>query len=90
MSWNYAELSHMAKEAGGPEILVEKIINISKQEGRKEMIPVVAVASVVSVFTGIFIGKKSQKKKNQEIELLKKELIDGINEYDSSHVKPTT
>lgn len=85
MNWDYAGLSHAAKEAGGPEKLVEKIIVMAKKTGRKEMIPVVAVSSVISVVAGILIGKKSQIKKEQELEKLKKELIDGINDYDKNH-----
>ncbi len=85
MNWDYAGLSHAAKEAGGPEKLVEKIIVMAKKTGRKEMIPVVAVSSVISFVAGILIGKKSQIKKEQDLEKLKKELIDGINDYDKKH-----
>lgn len=85
MNWDYAELSHAAKEAGGPEKLVDTIIDMAKKSGRKEMIPVVAVSSVLSVVAGILIGKKSQIKKEQELEKLKEELIDGINDYDKNH-----
>lgn len=85
MNWDYAKLSHAAKEAGGPEKLVDGIITISKKSGRQEMIPVVAVSSVIFGFVGILIGKKSQKKKEQELEEFKKDLIDGINDYDNNH-----
>ena len=31
--WNYAKLSKLAKENGGPESLLEKMITASKQKG---------------------------------------------------------
>lgn len=40
--WNYAILSHMAKLNGGPEVLVEKLINSGVIKGRKSMLPIVA------------------------------------------------
>ena len=39
MIWNYAELSKMAKEAGGPEQLVDSLVSSSKASGRREMLP---------------------------------------------------
>lgn len=85
MNWDYAKLSHAAKEAGGPKKLATRIITIAKKSGRQEMIPVVAVSSVIFGFVGILIGKKSQKKKEQELEEFKKELIEGINDYDNNN-----
>lgn len=85
MNWDYAKLSHAAKEAGGPEKLMDKITETAKNSGHKEMVPVIAISSVISVVVGILIGKQSEKKKEKELEKLKKELIDGINDYDNNH-----
>lgn len=44
MAWDYAELSKAAKEAGGPEKLMDLLIESGKDSGHKEMLPVVAIA----------------------------------------------
>lgn len=92
--WNYAILSHMAKANGGPEVLVEKLINSGVVKGRKSMLPILAGASAMSFLVGAIIrpyGDKLMHKlfKNEyspeEIEDAKKELIEGIKEYDKTH-----
>jgi len=92
--WNYAILSHMAKLNGGPEVLVEKLINSGVIKGRKSMLPIVAGASAMSFLVGAVIrpyGDKlmhklfNNKYTPEEIEDAKKELIEGIKEYDKTH-----
>ncbi|MCM1171380.1 MAG: hypothetical protein NC393_04545 [Clostridium sp.] len=95
MSWNYAELSKTAKQVGGPEKLVDSLIESGKNSGRKEMYPIIGVAAIgASVLTvGIekaidYFKKKNKKKKevsSAEVEDAKKELINGIREYDEKH-----
>lgn len=84
--WNYAELSKMAKENGGPEALIETFI----AEGRKQMLPVVGIA-VISGSIATVVAQKAiaylKEKKGQSTEALeaaKKELIQGIEDYDKS------
>ena len=45
-NWDYAELSKAAKAAGGPEKYVEMLECASRDAGKKEMLPWVAVAAV--------------------------------------------
>ena len=87
MKWNYAELSKMAKEAGGPEALLELI----EQSGKNKMIPVVIVVGLLGGVAGVGIEKLRawfRKKKNIDAQLVKaakQEIIDGIKEYDMEH-----
>lgn len=87
MSWNYAELSKAAKAVGGPEALTELLI----QSGKNQMVPWVALFSVVGIGVGICIEKafdffRDRKKiSEQDVELAKQEIIRGINEYDAIH-----
>lgn len=90
MSWNYAELSKAAKENGGPEKLVEMLID----SGKKSMVPWlgVALAGGVGLTIGVqkivqYLKEKSLQSKSA-VEAAKAELIKGINDYDASH--PTT
>lgn len=87
MSWNYAELSKVAKENGGPEKLVEMLID----SGKKSMVPWLGVALAGGVGLTIGIQKILKEKSLQSksaVEATKAELIKGINDYDTAH--PTT
>ena len=85
MSWNYAELSKLAKKAGGPE----KLVNILIDSGKNKMKPWMIVAALGgSAFTLIvqkIIKYFRNKKKisDAEVEAAKKELIQGIKDYDA-------
>ena len=88
MAWNYAELSKLAKEAGGPEKLMNFLIESGKSIGRKEMIPVVGIAAGIGVLGCAGINKlvKVIKIKGEislkAVDTVKKELIQGIKDYD--------
>lgn len=87
MSWDYAELSKAAKKAGGPEKLVEILVN----SGKVKMIPWLFVAGAVGSALTISEQKimdylKSKKEISEaEVKKAKAELIQGINEYDKNH-----
>ena len=82
-TWNYAELSHMAKENGGPENLVAKLIN----SGKLEMLPWIGVAFLMGIAAnqGIQYLIKKKKQREAEMEAAKQALIQGINDYDAAH-----
>lgn len=90
-NWDYAELSKAAKAAGGPEKYVKLIELASKEAGKMEMLPWIgAVAVGTSLLTATTIkvvdNLKSKKKAvHYEIMLAKKEIIDGIKQYDVAH-----
>lgn len=44
MAWEYALLTHAAKEAGGPGLWVESIKAAGRAAGRRDMAPLVALA----------------------------------------------
>ncbi|WP_379971492.1 hypothetical protein [Ectobacillus sp. sgz5001026] len=90
MAWNYAELSKMAKDSGGPEKLVELLVKSGEKKMEKKILPWVGVAFGVGItLTGGVqktIDYLAQKKaiSTAEVESAKKELIQGIKNYDAS------
>lgn len=90
MSWNYAELSKTAKDAGGPEKLMNLLVESGKQAGHKDMLPVVGLALGLGAlgYAGVQKAVQYFKKKKVSpaaVEGAKRELIQGINEYDATH-----
>ena len=89
--WNYAELSKSAKDAGGPEKFVELLEQSSRQQGRKEMLPWIAVISLgASLFTVGLMKinndlKTRKESKKKEIKKIETKLIEEIEEYDSKN-----
>jgi hypothetical protein len=86
MAWNYAELSKMAKDSGGPEKLVELLV----KSGEKKMLPWVGAAFAGGITLTVGVQKTMdylvQKKaiSTAEVESAKKELIQGIKKYDAT------
>lgn len=95
MSWNYADLSHAAKECGGPEALMRIIEDRGFQEGIKRgriqtvliLAGPVAVTFVIKNWEKIvsFFEAKRKKITRKECEAAKDTLIQGIKEYDENH-----
>ena len=85
MSWNYAELSKLAKMNGGPEKLVDLLVN----SGKKKMIPAVGVAVLGGVALTLGVQKliahfsKLKDESDKLLEDAKQEIIQGIKEYDA-------
>lgn len=91
MEWNYAELSKKAKSMGGPEELINNLV----QSGKDQMIPVVVVGSIVSVGIGVGITKlidfcvnKVRKAKREELEA-RERLVNKISSVYSDDVRVT-
>ena len=89
--WDYAILSKNAKEAGGPEKLVEIIEKAGEKNGMMKMVPAVIGAVAVTAITmkAIEYFKAKRKQGQAELEQAKQELIDGINQYDAEHENDT-
>lgn len=91
MKWDYAELSKMAKSVGGPEKLADFLIDSGKKIGHKEMLPLIGIAVGIGAlgYAGIskFVNDIRRKKEisREEVETVRKELIQGIKEYDDEH-----
>lgn len=80
--WNYAKLSHMAKETGGPEKLVEVLVN----SGKLKMVPWLGVAfagGIVFTKGAEYLAKKKQEH-DDKVEAAKQELIQGIKDYEEN------
>lgn len=94
MSWNYADLSHAAKECGGPEALMEIIEDQGFQEGikRGRIQTVLILACSVAVTFVIthrekiasFCETRTKKITRKECEAAKDTLIQGIKEYEEN------
>lgn len=68
MNWDYAKLSKMAKEAGGPELLVDFLVESGKRAGRKEMILVVCLGTFLGgAAVVVFSECKKYIKSKEEI-----------------------
>lgn len=86
MGWSYAELSKLAKVNGGPEKLVELLV----KSGQKKTYPWIEVAFIggIAATVGVqeLIEYFSKKKviSSAEVELAKKEIIQGIKDHDSA------
>ncbi len=70
MSWNYAELSSVAKSAGGPELFVQSLINT----GRCQMILPMCTTGFVGMGLGIAIGIIGNKVIDYYVEKSSKEM----------------
>lgn len=90
-NWDYADLSKAAKAAGGPEKYVQMLEHTSRDAGKMEMLPWMGVVAVgASLITAMAIKAhnclKSRKQRNQqEIEMAKYEIVQGIRAYDAEH-----
>ena len=95
-NWNYALLSKMAKEAGGPELFVKALRKTAEAAGRSQMMPAVAAAAALGTTLGI--GIKSlfdyfRDKRKESVEAVDKaeaELIQAIKDYDIQQEKDQT
>lgn len=93
MSWDYAELSKMAKATGGPDALVDKLVADGVTQGKESMYPVVWLAFAGGVLLwegGKFLWRKISTwglPKISEAELMaaREELVQGIKDYDATH-----
>ena len=85
-NWDYALLSERAKAVGGPEKLVEQLVEEGRQLGIKQTWTKVGIGTGIAVGVATIIytiaNMVAKKKKKAEIEKLKAELIEGIKEYD--------
>ena len=57
MDWEYAELVKLASEVGGPRQLLDLVFESGRLSGHKEMMPVIAAWSAVSVVGTIWVTK---------------------------------
>ncbi len=76
MKWNYAELSHAAKENGGPAKYVESIKELAKQSNNKKwMNSIIPLLLVLAPFTIKGISEISRKVVNKIQQLRKSKQI---------------
>ena len=92
MKWDYAELSKLAKENGGPEMFLDTLTTGNQAIGRSQMLPWVVVAFIVGGAAHFLIGKAVNyfsKPTKAEMETARRNLIKEINDYDSEHDRST-
>lgn len=91
--WDYAELSKVAKEFGGPEKYIEFLEEINRQKGKSEMLPWIWVSALgaslltLSTIKIVNITRSHKQKRESEGEMAKAELIAKINEYDKTQIE---
>lgn len=83
MAWDYAELSHMAKEAGGPDLLLKTLESNARSQGRIEGAGVGALVAG-AVLTGAALLYNQYNKRKALAEAAKVELEEGIRAYDTN------
>lgn len=94
--WDYAELSKTAKDFGGPEKYIDFLEIANRQKGRSEMLPWIGVtalgASLLTVGTIKIVNiiKSRRGKKEEEIEEIKRELIEGVEECEAKNNEVAT
>lgn len=81
MSWNYADLSHMAKEAGGPDLLLSTLEKSARGQGRIEGAGIGALVAG-SLFAGAALIYGQYSKKKALANEAKEGLINGIHAYE--------
>lgn len=89
-NWNYALLSKMAKEAGGPEKYAAMIEVAGRNAGRMEMVPLVIAAVVGSslLTTATIKTIENYKSKNQmKLDTAKKKFIEATKQGNVDHSK---
>lgn len=93
MTWDYAELSKLAKENGGPERLIEILIEAGVEAGKKKTLPLIGAAFAGGIVITLGVQKiikyfsEKSKTSNIELENAKKEIIQGIDDYENSQSK---
>ena len=81
MSWDYADLSHMAKEAGGPDLLLSTLEKNARGQGRIEGAGIGALVAG-SLFAGAALIYGQYSKKKALANEAKAELVNGIHAYE--------
>lgn len=89
MSWDYADLSHMAKEAGGPDLLLNTLESAARGQGRIEGAGVGALAAG-AVISGVVLIYNQYKKRKRLAADTKAALKIEINEPSASDVTAMT
>ena len=102
-NWNYAKLSVMARQNGGPEELLNKIttasynkgysvgFNDGYKQGTSDALCIIftfAVPIIVYLAYKFYIKKmirRFKKMSKDEIEEARKQIIEGINDYEKNH-----
>lgn len=81
MSWDYADLSHMAKKAGGPDLLLSTLEKNARGQGRIEGAGIGALVAG-SLFAGAALIYGQYSKKKALTNEAKAELENGIHAYE--------
>lgn len=81
MSWDYAKLSHMAKEAGGPDLLLSTMKANARSQGRVEGAGIGALVAG-TIFTGVTLIYKHYSKKKTLADAAEADLANRIHVYE--------
>lgn len=70
MSWNYAELSSLAKSLGGPEEMLYTIEQVSRASGRAQMLPWIGVAAIAGGLVCLGASAVSARRERERQKML--------------------
>lgn len=95
--WDYANLSHRAKECGGTEKFIKTIEDYNFQQGLEEGNSKLLPIALVSLFGGILLSQlpkfiwycssKVKKITNQEVKEAEEKLIEGIKKFEQEEAE---
>lgn len=87
--WNYAKLSKLAKALGGPDKLVQTLIDGGVKKGRWQMVVLLPVGIAVGYAIKPLVNYFKRKRETSQtaLENAKQELLQGINDYDAAQKK---
>ena len=84
MSWNYAELSSIAKEYGGPEHFVKMLQLSGEKIGKIKMIPYLFAAFGGGCLVTNYIKNHYELNAKHDAEVISKETIQIIDDYNNN------
>lgn len=83
MGWDYSNLSHEAKEHGGPEQYISDIKDDARKDGHMDMMPLIGLAFTVGATVSGFVmnwwNNRETKKKAKEAE---KKIVNKCKPYE--------
>ena len=83
MGWNYSDLSHEAKEHGGPEQYISDIKDDARKDGHMDMMPLIGLAFTVgATVSGFVMNWWNNREIKKKAKVAERKIISECNSYD--------
>ena len=89
MSWNYSELSKLAKALGGPEEMLYTIERVSRASGRAQMIPWIGAAAAAGglVCLGVIsLSGQRERERRKVVAMCEQKIMEELRRNDRDAV----